>query len=119
MLKRNTDICSQAKTIKAERTIYPLPSDDQSRIAPSTLGIPSSRRQVELLSQWLKKITGIAESDTKISESEKTNRIMTAHKFALLEINRQVSVQCLERGNLLKEITDTYFSLVAKYFFIK
>eukprot|EP01022_Parablepharisma_sp_SALTPOND_P028339 TRINITY_DN70820_c1_g1_i1.p1 TRINITY_DN70820_c1_g1~~TRINITY_DN70820_c1_g1_i1.p1 ORF type:complete len:639 (+),score=76.76 TRINITY_DN70820_c1_g1_i1:4719-6635(+) len=86
---------------------------------PAALGVPSSRRQVELLAQWIKAMTEHTFIDKNITESERTERLIIAYKFALLEINRQVSVQCLERGELLKDIIDNYISLISRQLLTK
>ena len=112
MLKRNIDLEGMSQL---KGTIF-YPGPDQSRAAPNSFGIPSGRRQVELLAQWLKINSGLIANNENYDESEKIKRLITSHKFALLELVRQVAVQCLERGNLLKEIIDTYFCLLSKYF---
>ena len=38
--------------------------------------------------------------------------VQIAHNIAVKEITRQVSVQCVERGILLKTIFDSYVSMV-------
>ena len=57
-------------------------------------------------------------NDITLNDQDKTEKLLASYKFALLEINRQISVQCLERGNLLKEIIDSYIELLYRQFYI-
>ena len=89
--------------------------EDLSRVPPLNLGVPSSRRQVEMLASWLAEISDHVNAEKGLNERERVEKLIIAHKFALMEVNRQVSVQCLERGDLLKQIIDQFVALTIRY----
>ncbi|CAG9318176.1 unnamed protein product [Blepharisma stoltei] len=75
------------------------------------LGQPTSRRDAENIGEWLdlmltKALEEIKDDPEKLFEN--TNEIYT---IGLNEIIRQVSVQCKERGILLRKIWDAYQKL--------
>ena len=51
-------------------------------------------------------------NDSDILQSDSYLLIQIAHNIAIKEITRQVSVQCIERGILLKTIFDSYVRMV-------
>lgn len=68
------------------------------------LGAPTSRREVELLSYWLDYMI-----DTHVVQAEKpidlkVNAAQLIYTLCFKEIIRQVSVHCLERGNLMEKV---------------
>ncbi len=89
--------------------------ESQGRIPPAALGAPANRTQVEMLAEWLQSTTEKINADKTLAEDETVERLMTANKFALLEVNRQVSVECVERGDLMKRITDNYMLFSDRY----
>lgn len=50
--------------------------------------------------------------DNEISQTDQYLLIQIAHNIAIKEMTRQVSVQCIERGILLKTIFDSYVRMV-------
>lgn len=75
------------------------------------LGLPPSRKQVEKLDEWLREVAGKIERAGS-ERSEKCSQLLTVHQFCLLEIVRQVSVQCVERGEFLQRLINRYTELV-------
>ena len=105
-------------------------------LTQSNLGKPSSRQDAILLAKWFKNILDMIESEShksqqyyqkqgqkkifptqknhehEISQTDSYLMIQIAHNIAIKEITRQVSVQCVERGILLKTIFDSYVRMV-------
>ena len=105
-------------------------------LSQANLGKPSSRQDAVLLAKWFKSIIDMVEKEyeknsnfylnhhlkktfpsQKINENELTQTesyllIQIAHNIAIKEMTRQVSVQCIERGMLLKTIFDSYVRMV-------
>ena len=50
--------------------------------------------------------------ENEISQTDSYLLIQIAHNIAIKEITRQVSVQCIERGILLKTVFDSYVRMV-------
>ena len=50
--------------------------------------------------------------ESEVSQHDQYLLIQIAHNIAIKEITRQVSVQCIERGILLKTIFDSYVRMV-------
>lgn len=50
--------------------------------------------------------------ENEISKTDSYLLIQIAHNIAIKEITRQVSVQCIERGILLKTIFDSYVRMI-------
>ena len=50
--------------------------------------------------------------ESEISQTDQYLLIQIAHNIAIKEITRQVSVQCIERGILLKTVFDSYVRMV-------
>jgi Axonemal dynein light chain len=76
----------------------------------SNLGTPATRKDVKTLADWLNSMLQKALSVTRSPESlyETAN---TIYKVCFQEIIRQVKVQCKERGDLIKQVWETYQSL--------
>lgn len=106
---------SDRATRRPQKSVFFPEEESPIRVPPSTLGVPSNRRQAEMLTEWLKATIENVDADEGLSEDEAVERLLTANRFALLEVNRQVSVQCVERGNLMKQIVDNYMSLGSRY----
>lgn len=85
---------------------------DKGRIPLFDLGIPTNRKQVQMLDMWLKNMIKKIEKNMELGHEQKIGKLMTIHNFALLEVNRQVSVQCLERGEFLQKVFDSYIELM-------
>ena len=105
-------------------------------LSQANLGKPSSRQDAVLLAKWFKSIIDMVEKEyeknshfyqnhtikktfpsQKINENQLTQTesyllIQIAHNIAIKEMTRQVSVQCIERGMLLKTIFDSYVRMV-------
>ena len=109
-------------------------ASDKKDIVTSNLGKPSSRQDAVLLAKWFKDIMEMIELDSQVQRAnsnqqgklfpnQKTSETdyiqsdiylltQVAHNIAIKEISRQVSVQCVERGVLLKSIFDSYVRLI-------
>ena len=105
-------------------------------LSQANLGKPSSRQDAILLAKWFKCIIDMIENeyqtsknyyarqgsnrtfptqkanDSEISQTDQYLLIQIAHNIAIKEITRQVSVQCIERGILLKTVFDSYVRMV-------
>ena len=55
-------------------------------------------------------------SDAEILQTDSFLLTQVAHNIAIKEITRQVSVQCVERGILLKTVFDSYVKLIDMIF---
>ena len=69
-----------------------------------------SRKQISLLGKWVefrKKQIECSNDD----ESIKSSKLTTLYFIALLELSRQDSIICLERGMVLTSIWSNYFFL--------
>jgi len=95
----------------------PKNHEPESRLPFSSLGLPTNRKQVELLDNWLKSSIKQINENSEISKSQKVDQLFTIHQFAFLEIVRQISVQCVERGDFLQRLINQYSELIFKYFF--
>lgn len=84
------------------------------RMPLENLGVPGNRRQVELLELWLKDRSNSIDADRTMGINEKEEKLQTTYQFALLELNRQVSLECVERGHLLQTLIDQYTGLIKK-----
>lgn len=81
----------------------------QSRQPLLTLGNPPGRKECEILSEW---------TMAKLKEHPDTSKERLIYEFSLLELIRQVSVQCIERGSLFKQLFNglkhTYDAIIDK-----
>jgi hypothetical protein len=75
-----------------------------------TLGLPPSRKQVEQLDTWIQAISNNIQHSQ--SEPLRTNQLLTIYQFGLLEVIRQISAQCVERGELLQRLINKYTELI-------
>ena len=107
---------------------------EKEDLGASNLGKPSSRQDAVLLAKWFKDIMEMVElesqstkreahaqqklfpnqkqSENELIQSEVYLLTQVAHNIAIKEVTRQVSVQCVERGVLLKSIFDSYVRLI-------
>ncbi|KNC49337.1 uncharacterized protein AMSG_05336 [Thecamonas trahens ATCC 50062] len=72
--------------------------------------VPSSRRDVDLLNEWIEAKTSqlAAEADDPLKLIAATNSI---YSIAIHEVTRQVTVQCAPRGKLLTKLFRKYVAL--------
>lgn len=63
------------------------------------LGNPTGRQEVENLCKWLKYMKQLSDS-----KGDEPKNLLLVYSMCLREIIRQVSVQCLERGKLLRKV---------------
>jgi hypothetical protein len=71
-----------------------------------SVGRPAGRRECILLSEWIDNKISSLPSHEKLSVSK------LIYDFSLLEIIRQVSINCSERGDLLRKLIE----LVKEYY---
>ncbi len=76
------------------------------------LGLPTSRRQVEVIDQWLREMSAQLEAGRSSSRRDTNESLLTIHQFALLEVIRQTGVQCFERGDFLRRVLNRYTELI-------
>ncbi|CAG9319602.1 unnamed protein product [Blepharisma stoltei] len=78
------------------------------------LGAPSSRREVELLRYWLDCMldTQVIQSDKPIDQRVSIAQLI--YTICFKEIIRQVSVHCLERGQLMEKLWNSQLELYSK-----
>lgn len=82
---------------------------DTGSIERYCLGTPTGRQQTENLSKWFHFMR--KQHQNREFEADGFSTTVIIHQMCLREITRQVSVQCLERGNLLREVLDSLDSL--------
>ena len=71
---------------------------------------PSGRNDVVMLEQWLEtKVATLA--DSKLSLVQMTREVQELYNIAFRELVRQVSVQCIERGQLMLKLWRRYVQL--------
>lgn len=69
------------------------------------LGAPSNRREAELLGRWLDlMLDKYVNTKTEFSDDQRVRAAQLIYTFTLKELVRQVSVHCVERGNLIERI---------------
>ena len=68
------------------------------------LGMPSGRKEVEILIAWLENMSSVYLEEDGISSDEKVRRAQVIYTACFKEVVRQVSVQCIERGILIQRI---------------
>jgi Axonemal dynein light chain len=74
-----------------------------------SLGRPAGRRECILLSEWIDDRVNSLPIKDKVSVSK------LIFDFSLLEIIRQVSINCVERGNLLKRLIENIKDYYEQY----
>jgi len=75
---------------------------------------PSSRQDVKALAQWMEEKINIIKKD-QTNEGEKFVKYDQVYNLCLNELLRQVSVDCVERGELLHKIWMSYFNVLSQY----
>jgi hypothetical protein len=98
--------------VGAPGTIF-SPTTELTRVPCEKLGLPVSRRQVRILAGWLEDMCSQVESACGDAH-DTVDKLLTIHRFAVLELLRQVSVQCVERGELLQRSIESYIYLTKK-----
>ena len=68
------------------------------------LGVPSGRKEVEILIAWLENMSSVYLEEDGIGMDEKVRRAQIIYTACFKEVVRQVSVQCIERGVLIQRI---------------
>lgn len=78
------------------------------------LGSPATREDTTILSEWLDSMlkTALSESNNNIENLCET--AMLIYEVCFHEIVRQVSVQCLERGDLINRVWKAYLGILEK-----
>lgn len=79
------------------------------------LGALTSRKEVELLDSWLNNSCEKIANNPTEDKYELMEKLITIYGLAFTELYRQVSVQCIERGDLMRRIMDQYIVLINKY----
>ena len=72
---------------------------------------PSGRNEVVILSTWLKSHVEQVRYDPKLALTEKLLRTDEIYSLTLNELIRQISCECLERGELFMTLWKNYLSL--------
>jgi hypothetical protein len=81
---------------------------------PESLGVPSGRRDAELLAAWLDGMQRqlLEKSPVKLEELFEDARLV--YTVCLKELVRQVSVHCIERGKLVEMVWKGYLGLLER-----
>lgn len=74
-------------------------------------GAPSGRTEVALLHKWLNSTVESVKDDSTLSLTEKLHRTDDIYNIAFKEVVRQVSCECLERGEILMKLWKNYMKL--------
>lgn len=72
-------------------------------------GNPSSRKDAETLHQWFKLMLSKIDIDETMDDAAKNNQRQNVYLGAFQELQKQVAVQCKNRGDLLNELWQGYF----------
>jgi len=75
-----------------------------------------NRKQINLLGKWVGFRKQLIENSSE-EESEKSSKLTILYFIALLELSRQDSIICIERGRVLTSIWSNYFLLQQKILF--
>ncbi|CAG9310362.1 unnamed protein product [Blepharisma stoltei] len=78
------------------------------------LGGPSSRKDVELLGEWLDTMLRKIYEDKNQNPAEMFENTQIVYTICLKELIRQVSMHCIQRGELIERVWKVYFSLMLK-----
>ena len=98
-----------------EPYFYEMLADLKSRHAGFFTDAPSGRKEVGLLRQWLcEQLEGLHQEQAALLDKERIRRCDSALVICFNELLRQVSFHCLERGELLMEVFNCYFSVTQK-----
>lgn len=83
---------------------------EKSLIEKNLHGLPAGRKDVQLLEEWLDNM----EYQINHSEDLETDSILESKKLVyntcFMEIARQVSVHCIERGKLMQRVWNSYIT---------
>lgn len=82
------------------------------QVLPNDHGGPSNRKEAQLLSSWLSFMLQSLLDSTNMNESVLFENAQIVYTACLKEIFRQVSVHCIERGELLQRVWKAYFSIL-------
>lgn len=96
------------------RNIFKLNENEKTTFS-YMLETVSSRKQVENLNAWMKKMCSEIENE-KLENKPRAEKLLTINKFVCLELLRQVSIQCGDRGALLRKVIDNSVDLTVLYF---
>lgn len=77
-------------------------------------GGPSNRKEAQLLSNWLNYMLHKNLANQEQSKAELIDSAQVVYTTCLKEIFRQVSVHCVERGELLQRVWKAYFLIMVK-----
>lgn len=75
-------------------------------------GGPSNRKEAQLLSNWLSFMLKALLDSKSLSQTELFENAQIVYTACLKEVFRQVSVHCIERGELLQRVWKSYFSIL-------
>ena len=67
-----------------------------------------------MLLNWIQHWREKIHSDETMDELMRSTKLRTIYRFSFLEIIRQVSVHCIERGELLHDVLQKYIDLSLK-----
>lgn len=103
------------QSVSPIKSIERTTSERQLLRSDISLGAPSGRREVELLHYWLDYMIDM--HITKITDrtlDQKIKAYQLIYTYCFNELIRQVSVHCLERGQLLEKIWNALLELFIK-----
>lgn len=83
----------------------------RSQLPNALKDAPSGRAEVLILSNWLKSNVEQIKNQLKLSLTEKLHRTDEIYSLALNELIRQISCECLERGELFMKLWKNYMAL--------
>jgi len=88
------------------------PTNVQGQCPEKGLGIPSSRYDAIVLHKWFDSMRYKISKDSSLSNEIKVELLQTANYICIKEIVRQISVHCVERGNLLWQLWKSYLNII-------
>ena len=83
----------------------------RSKLPNALKDAPSGRTDVLILSSWLQSNVEQVKKNIKINFTEKLHRTDEIYSLVLNELIRQVSCECLERGELVMKVWKNYIAL--------
>lgn len=78
------------------------------------LKLPSIRKDVGFLDKWLKEMIDMVSQDHNYSFNALIEDLQLVYSACLKELIRQISLHCVERGQLLEKIWNCYLDLLEK-----
>lgn len=84
------------------------------RVSPHSLGFPSNRREVHILTAWVNEMMEQLKADQAGSLEDQFETSRMLFEVSIAEILQQISVSCYERGQLLERVIKFYIGMLER-----